>query len=62
MEDFVLSVPTQDCAFVKTLAARMGWTMREHRKSGLDEALDDIREGRVYKAKSVDDLFQQLEA
>ena len=28
MEDLVLSIPTQDAAFVETLAQRMGWTMR----------------------------------
>ncbi|MCH5309880.1 MAG: hypothetical protein J1E58_08445, partial [Prevotella sp.] len=33
MEDFVLSIPTQDSAFIKTLAARMGWTMRKRRTS-----------------------------
>lgn len=33
MEDFVLSVPAQDSAFVKTLAARMGWIMRQRSTS-----------------------------
>ena len=28
MEDLVLSIPTQDAAFIETLASRMGWTMR----------------------------------
>ena len=32
------------------------------RKTGLDEALDDVKAGRVYHAKSVDDLFNQLES
>ena len=30
------------------------------KKSGLDEALEDVEAGRVYKAKSVEDLFEQL--
>ena len=30
------------------------------KKCGLDKALDDVKEGRVYKAKDVDDLFNQL--
>lgn len=30
------------------------------KKSGLDAALDDVKEGRVYKAKNTDDLFQQI--
>ncbi len=31
------------------------------RKTGLDEALDDVKAGRVYHAKNVEDLFNQLE-
>ena len=31
MEDLVLSIPTQDAAFIETLAQRMGWTMRKRR-------------------------------
>ena len=30
------------------------------KKSGLDAALDDVKEGRVYKAESTDDLFKQI--
>ena len=30
------------------------------KKSGLDAALEDVKEGRVYKAKSTDDLFKQI--
>lgn len=30
------------------------------RKCGLDEALEDVKAGRVYQAKDVDDLFKQL--
>ena len=33
MEDFVLSIPTQDSALIKTLAERMGWIMRKRRTS-----------------------------
>lgn len=29
-------------------------------KSGLDKALDDVKAGRVYKTKDVDDLFKQI--
>ena len=29
-------------------------------KSGLDKALDDVKAGRDYKAKDVDDLFKQI--
>ena len=30
------------------------------KKSGLDAALEDVKEGKVYKAKSTDDLFKQI--
>jgi hypothetical protein len=30
------------------------------RKTGLDKALDDVKNGRVYKAKDADDLFKQI--
>lgn len=30
------------------------------RKTGLDEAIEDVKAGRVYHADSVDDLFNQL--
>lgn len=30
------------------------------RKTGLDEALEDVAAGRVYHAKNVEDLFRQL--
>jgi len=30
------------------------------RKTGLDEALEDVAAGRVFHAESVDDLFRQL--
>ena len=30
------------------------------KKCGLDEALEDVKAGRVYKAKDVDDFFNQL--
>ena len=33
MEDLVLSIPTQDTAFVETLAQRMGWTMHRRTRS-----------------------------
>ena len=30
------------------------------KKSGLDAAMEDVKEGRVYKAKNTDDLFKQI--
>ncbi len=33
LEDIVLSIPTQDAAFIETLTSRMGWTIRRRRTS-----------------------------
>ncbi len=33
---------------------------RKKRKCGLDEALDDIKAGRIYHADSVDTMFQNV--
>ncbi len=38
----------------------MGWSIETKRISGIDKALKDVEEGRVYKAKNVDDLFNQI--
>jgi hypothetical protein len=32
----------------------------QRRRKGIDEAEEDIRKGRVYKADSVDDMFEQI--
>ena len=31
------------------------------RQSGIEEAMEDIKMGKVYKAENVEDLFKQLE-
>lgn len=33
---------------------------KEKPKKGLDKALDDVKAGRVYKAKDTEDLFKQI--
>lgn len=35
-------------------------TPTSQRKTGLDEALEDVKAGRVYHAENIDDLFDQL--
>ena len=65
--EYTVRVPKSDRRLCSALIKKMGWELTvlksgNRRKNGLDEALDDIRQGRVYKAESVDDLFKQLEA
>ena len=34
--------------------------MRKKKKNGIEEAMDDIRHGRVTEYKSADDMFEKL--
>ena len=61
-EHVLLEVPSLEVAFLRTLSKKMGWTMKRQRKSGIQQALEDVEAGRVYEAKSVEDLMAQLEA
>ena len=61
IENVTLSLPNSDMSVLRLLSKKMGWTMKKQRKSGLEKALDDVKAGRVYEAKSIDDLFEQLD-
>lgn len=70
---FTLTVPKADVSFFKTMAKKMGW-MIERKKATTQkpkeydvtktasyrEAMEDVKHGRVYEAKSVDDMFIQI--
>ncbi len=43
-----------------TIAAPAKEKEKKKAKCGLDEALEDVREGRVYRAESTDDLFMKI--
>lgn len=62
MEQISLEVPSFEVSFLRTLSKKMGWDMKRHRKSGLQQALEDVKAGRVYEADSVEDLMAQLDA
>ena len=61
IENVTLSLPNADLTVLRTLSRRMGWKVKKHRKSGLEKALEDVAAGRVYEAKSFEDLIEQLE-
>lgn len=54
----------QDASLIKKLLAKFDNVVisntKKKRKTGLDKALEDVEEGRVYHASDVDDLFKQL--
>ena len=59
-EDVMLSLPNTDISFLRTLAKKMGWTMKIHRKSGIEKGLEDIRKGNVFHAENSQDLIKQI--
>ena len=59
-EDVMLSLPNSDLSFLRALSKKMGWTMKRHRKSGIEKGLEDIRKGNVYHAKDAEDLIKQI--
>lgn len=62
LEKVSLEIPTFEISFLRMLSKKMGWTMKRERKSGIQQALEDVKAGRVYKARSVEDLMEQLNA
>ena len=56
-----LTIPSSDMRLINTLSQKMGWEIHRPRKSGLQKAIDDVRAGRVYEARNVDDLLTQLD-
>ena len=59
-EDVTVSLPNADLGFLRTIAKKMGWTMKRQRKSGIEKGLEDIRKGNVYHAENADDLVKQI--
>lgn len=58
--EFTMNVPESDLNFLKEFVHKMGWTLTKKRKSGLEKALEDEKEGRVFEANDVDDMFKQI--
>ena len=54
-----LCLPEMDMALLKELAEKYGWSIGK-KKSGIQKGLDDIKAGRVHKAKNAEDMFKQI--
>ena len=67
-DSFTLSIPKADVNFFKTMAKKMGWTIKRNKAKEFDitettafrEAKNDVKQGRVHHADSVDDMFKQI--
>lgn len=60
---FEVTIPEQYITVIRNVVKALGGrmkAMKKVRKTGLDEALEDIKAGRVYHAESVDDMFKQI--
>ena len=64
---FTINVPKMDVKRFKSIAKAMEWivvpvAIKEKTKcpSAMEEAMEDVRLGRVYHADSVDDMFNQI--
>ena len=62
MEELYIEIPSVEVAFLRTLANKMGWSLKRKKKSGIQQALEDVDKGNIHEAKSVEDLMAQLEA
>lgn len=54
-----ITLPEVDMALLKELAKKFGWNIGR-KKSGIEKGLEDIKAGRVYKAKDMEDLKKHL--
>ena len=55
-----LTLPYTDQSFLRTIAEKMGWSLKIQRKSGIEKGLDDIRRGNVFHAKDSADLVNKI--
>ena len=62
-QHFVITTATNVCHLKKILNAIEGVSIakpEKKRKTGLDEAYEDVRAGRIYHAANVDELFERV--
>ncbi|MCQ2228355.1 MAG: hypothetical protein MJZ13_01260 [Bacteroidales bacterium] len=57
-----LDIPKTDLSFLRKLARSMGWTeiKTKSKKGSYQHAIEDIKNGRVTKYDSLDDLKKEL--
>lgn len=60
IETLPLSFPAGDMKLVKELAKKFGWKLGKTKKSGLDEAIEDVKHGRVSAVGDIDEYFRRL--
>ena len=62
LKTFEISIPEKYVAAIRKLVKSMGGSVkiRKEKKCGLDEALEDVKAGRIYHAESTEDMMKQI--
>ena len=62
LKTFEISIPEKYVSAIRKLVKSMGGTVkiRKEKKCGLDEALEDVKAGRIYHAESTEDMMKQI--
>lgn len=57
-----ITIPEKYVSAIRTLVKSLGGKIkvRKEKKCGLDEALEDVKAGRVYRAESTEDMMKQI--
>lgn len=62
LKTFEISIPEKYVSAIRKLVKNMGGSIkiRKEKKCGLDEALEDVKAGRVYSYSNVDEMWEDL--
>jgi len=59
-QTFNLDVPLDDVRKLRSIAKAMGWTLHRNKKSQVDKAIEEMKNGKVYEAKDAHDMLNQI--
>ena len=60
IETLSLNIPKDDIKLLKDLVKKFGWKINRKKKTGLEEAMDDIKHGLVHEIDDLDDYFRKF--
>lgn len=62
LKTFEISIPEKYVSAIRKLVKSMGGSIkiRKEKKCGLDEALEDVKAGRVHSYANVDEMWEAL--
>ena len=60
LRTFEVTIPEQYTDTLKQFIKALKGKIKAEKKTGLDEALEDVKAGRVYRAQSTKDLMEHI--